>query len=81
MITRSNKASNSTSISKKEEKASLALEVKSLYEKVSKLESEHDCGSATYEQNMYQESLERLSKANNCIIFNVPFSANENLET
>lgn len=65
----------------KEEKASLAIEVKSLHEKVSKLESEHHCGLATHEHNIFQESLERMSKANNFMIFNVPPSANENSET
>lgn len=65
----------------KEEKASLAIEVKSLHEKVSKLESKHHCGPATHEHNIFQESLERMSKANNFMIFNVPSSANENSET
>jgi len=55
------------------------LEDKSLHEKVSKLEHHYD--PATYEHNMYQESLERLSKANSFMIFNVPLLANENSET
>jgi hypothetical protein len=62
----------------KEEKAALGVEVKSLQEKMSRLENIPPGGVFSTNYDVYQESHQRLLKASRLMVFNVPPLADEN---